>query len=264
MSHHYPTSLNIYQQNPRNYDSPVTGTMWHRICPTFAVPSDNEAFNETARHWQGRNSNRQFCTVPNGPFQITILDIDVRSEGGRAYKVVTDDGWLFDLRERVLIEILNTTGIRAGGMIPGDFCFILDGGQVLLVPVNSSFALKAQRMGEKVSIPEKDRVPFKFYSDKKEDSFWIYLGEGHYIRLASKWMQKLAQFSNKPFSHCSLDRKAPKTLYEATPPYGIDLGGDPAAALLFGVAEAVHARPEYYPEGFMEKLATLLGREGLY
>lgn len=115
---------------------------------TFPYNPDSKTAPETAERWSGRDhydpKTRQYVKGPeperleraNDPFHINIIDLDVRSEGGRAYKVVDSDGRCFDLREDQVLEVFKHCGIHAGGWVPGQFVWGILGNQVRMVLVN--------------------------------------------------------------------------------------------------------------------------------
>jgi len=71
----------------------------------------------------------------NEPFSVTIVDLDVRGHGGRAYKVIDSASRRFDLREDQLIEVFKLAGIAAGGAVMGEFVWGVSDGKVCLVLV---------------------------------------------------------------------------------------------------------------------------------
>jgi hypothetical protein len=62
-----------------------------------------------------------FEEVENTPKKIRVFTLEHRAEGGRAYKVVTEDGYYFDMREGVLLDTLVHCGCEADGTLGGEF-----------------------------------------------------------------------------------------------------------------------------------------------
>jgi hypothetical protein len=71
----------------------------------------------------------QYVTIrPNTPMDNLYLDdIDVRMEGGRAYKVYNaDDDTYFDVREDQMLQAILKYGIQPGGKIGGKWVFAMN------------------------------------------------------------------------------------------------------------------------------------------
>lgn len=120
------------------------------VSPTFpyntaskTAPATAERWAEYGMSWEDRHAGKKAVTTlvtrANHPFQVSIVDLDVRSEGGRAYKVVDDENRLFDLREDQLLEALRHVGIQPGGKIPGNFVWGLLGSQLRMIFVGGDF-----------------------------------------------------------------------------------------------------------------------------
>ena len=104
---------------------------------TFASNPDSKTAPGTARRWAsygGQYVPEEFVR-DNEPIALTIIDLDVRSQGGRAYKVIDNDMRRFDLREDQVVEVMKLRGIEPGGKVPGTFVWGIVGSQVKLVVV---------------------------------------------------------------------------------------------------------------------------------
>lgn len=66
-----------------------------------------------------------------------IVDAEQRGEGGRAWKALTPDGDLVDMREDVFLPILLQRGLPPGGVIQGTFQWCQNGSQLRLEEVGS-------------------------------------------------------------------------------------------------------------------------------
>lgn len=66
-----------------------------------------------------------------------IVGAEQRAEGGRAWKVVTPDGDLVDMREDVFLPILLDRGLPKGGVIDAAFQWCQNGSQIRLEEVGS-------------------------------------------------------------------------------------------------------------------------------
>lgn len=161
------------------------------VVPTY--PTLKETQEETAKSWTN-NSSRTYnsekrCyeySEPSVPIvaenkfsSLSIIDLECRGNGGRAYKVilpVEGSNLLFDLREGPLLDMINTLGIKPGGVIEGEFEFVMNKSQLNLVRVGSSIWNEAKRISEASKISTTAYKVGKVYSDKSRSTFWIYLG----------------------------------------------------------------------------------------
>jgi len=118
-----------------------------KVRHTFPYNPDSKTAPETAKQWADntiwdhkthryvKGPEPEFLERANDPFSVTVIDLDVRSEGGRAYKVVDQDGRCFDLREDQVLEVFKHSGVLAGGQIPGRFVWGILGSQMRMVLV---------------------------------------------------------------------------------------------------------------------------------
>ena len=156
---------------------------------TFAYNPNSDTASETAKRWAsgyyGKKCKSEFIIQANSPFSVTITDLDVRGEGGRAYKVVDKEGRQFDLREDQILEVMKRVGINPGGQIPGLFVWGVAGSQIRLVLVGGDLhdAMDKEtdkreafgRMKKHGLLPTaKTLVPGHVYSKNK--SVMLYLG----------------------------------------------------------------------------------------
>jgi hypothetical protein len=101
--------------------------------------------NEGRRRWdsekreyvyEGLNESKVFEYENKGFDHVTIIDLYHRGNGGRAYQIILEvDGNKFrmDLREDTLLEVIEQTGIQAGGRLNGTFCFAKEVSQTNLI-----------------------------------------------------------------------------------------------------------------------------------
>lgn len=68
---------------------------------------------------------------------LRIVGLVHRGNGGRAYKVVDKDNFLFDLREDMVMEVIEKYGIAKGGILGGSFVWGKVSNQMKLVLVGS-------------------------------------------------------------------------------------------------------------------------------
>jgi hypothetical protein len=113
----------------------------------------------------------------NEPFAITVIGLEKRMEGGRAFKVIDCVNRMFDLREDILLEALQSVGVSAGGRIAGEFVFAKLGSQMRLVRVGSSLhdeLVKSQSRRQSKNVKESDLVVGGVYANRR--GLVIYLG----------------------------------------------------------------------------------------
>lgn len=113
------------------------------VIDTFPYNPGSKTSPETAKRWaegyawnNKNNDPAEYLTRDNEPFAVTITDLDVRSEGGRAYKVIDADNRRFDLREDQVIEVMRLVGVQPSGKIPAQFVWGLLGSQLRLILVD--------------------------------------------------------------------------------------------------------------------------------
>lgn len=116
------------------------------VVPAFIVDASNAKTLETAQYWASSRSPLKKSEVPcigldNKPIRgIRILGLDVRDEGGRAYKVAipTNERLFYvDLREDPFLEGLLKYGITPGGVLGGEYIWAVVGSQIKLILVGS-------------------------------------------------------------------------------------------------------------------------------
>jgi hypothetical protein len=92
-------------------------------------------------YWDGSKhvkSPVKEITRKNDPIKgIKIVSLEIRSEGGRAYKVITPDDYYFDVREDVLMDAMIEAGISKGGIMNGSYVWAKVGSAMKLVRVGS-------------------------------------------------------------------------------------------------------------------------------
>lgn len=130
------------------------------VTPAFPVEAGNAKVMETARRWAKGYDNNPVTEDErdNKPFgDIRIVTLEVRREGGRAWKVVTPDNYYFDMREDVLMDTLIQEGCKPGGILKGKFVFGRVGSQMKIIRVGSrlhkALVESGQRSKKKVVNP---------------------------------------------------------------------------------------------------------------
>lgn len=109
----------------------------------FISDENSKSSLKTATEWASRsfghaNSDSEMISTENPPRSgYRIFDLEFRGEGGRAYKVITPDGYYVDMREDVLMDVILNAGITKGGEMLCEFVWGRIGNQTRIVRVGS-------------------------------------------------------------------------------------------------------------------------------
>lgn len=165
---------------------------------TFPYNPDSKTAPDTAERWAHNgawdytNNTRKTTTPtllqrPNEPFSITITDLDVRSQGGRAYKAIDSSMRRFDLREDQVLEIFKHVGVSPGGHVPGQFVWGVLGSQMRMVLVGGALHIEMveqlkdlkdfkqrQALGQ---TPTEGSLQFGHVYRKRDQTLHLYLGK---------------------------------------------------------------------------------------
>jgi hypothetical protein len=136
---------------------------------------------DAATSWAGRGGI--YYQYQNLFDKVYIRSLDRREHGGRAYKVIieTHDSMKFmcDLREKALMDVILNTGIRAPGVLIGEFTWVQVGSQCTLMRVGSEehkLAMEQAEVRKNSVIPKRDLI-FGHVYETKGGNKAIYLGE---------------------------------------------------------------------------------------
>lgn len=153
------------------------------IIPTFAAQNDEVL--KTARDWAKRFYYHEIAgkimekIINNdGKIKLRIVNLEQRSEGGRAYKVIDQNGCYFDFREDILLEAILSVGIRKGGYLNGTYLWAVLGSQNRLIRNDSVLhkeLIKATEVSKNKVIPIKDLEVGGIYRGKAEGDH-IFIG----------------------------------------------------------------------------------------
>jgi hypothetical protein len=113
-----------------------------KVLPAFPTEEGHEKSLETAKAWAEQSwygaKKAKVETVDNKPIKnVRLFSLEHRGEGGRAYKVLVDK-YFVDLREDVMMDTLLNVGIKAGGILQGEYIWAKLGSQMKLVRVGST------------------------------------------------------------------------------------------------------------------------------
>ena len=167
------------------------------VHPTFVSDSTNEGTLSTGRNWAKHRGNAQtwdpatgkWTKAQNHPVQevtrknepitkLRIFGIDYRYNGGRAWKCADKDGYYFDLREDVLLDLMRTAGVSEGGYLNGEYIWAKVAQEMKLVRVGSELhaaLIESTERREMKLISKKEYEPFHVYQ-KKTGERYLYIG----------------------------------------------------------------------------------------
>ena len=153
MATYKPDSVVFYIRPEEPYDSgfesPPVNCKPAWPVPVRLVESDSKT-NKNAKAWSlGHWTYRDYLegdiqgvvgvNSPNIPRKgYRIVGAEQRNEGGRAWKVITPDGYLVDMRENVVMTILLRDGIPKDGMLTSEFVWGAKGSNCKLIEVGST------------------------------------------------------------------------------------------------------------------------------
>lgn len=174
-------------------DQPDEELVYTEVTPAFVSDADNEKTIATGMSWASSRCTKwnpttrqsevigqvQKLKKENQPISgIKVIGLEVRGEGGRAYKVVTPDGFYFDLREDVLLDTMLTKGVQPGGILAGEYQWARVGTEMKLVRVDSQLYHALLEAGERsilASIPKSKFEVGRIYESKQGER-GIFLG----------------------------------------------------------------------------------------
>jgi len=202
-----PENLTIFSRAAEDFNmDEMWGQGWRRsnahtvkARKAFAVNRDSSNYKKTAERW----ANAVQALVPrarsrisalfeldedvyeecvNDPIKnIRIFTLEFRGEGGRAYKVVTEDGYCYDFREDILVEAMIESGIKKGGILNGEYVWATVGSQMKLIRVGSHLyneLKKRTKAKAKKKISTKDYTPGTVY-ETAAGQRWVFCGFCH-------------------------------------------------------------------------------------
>lgn len=142
-----PATLRVILRDFADYQTPAGK---FRARAAFVTDPASKTSLNTATLWakhgygEGTTKAPEVVEAENGPIQfLRVIDIDVRGEGGRAWKVMTPQRWYVDLREDVFLDCLKARCVmqndqQDGGLvIQGPFRWVRFGTQMRLALINS-------------------------------------------------------------------------------------------------------------------------------
>lgn len=173
-----PDKINVYIRNN-----------WPGHKYAFAVPCDDDKYNETALDWASYNNVKPdiIRDIPNRFSQCKIIDYQNRKSSD-VMKIQSQEGWIFDLRLESLLDIIIEKGIAPGGIILTDLYIVQDKG-IKFIGYDTTLdktlrAAEAAIKGKRLSLS-----PGDVYKNGKDQEF-LYLGNREYYDFEIKSIQK--------------------------------------------------------------------------
>lgn len=158
ISGNIPESLTFWSRGQtkvtQKWDDLESDTKEYIVRPAYVADTKNKKTNKTGQDWANTsmsvwNPTTQKYEKPsidveqetrlNKPIDdVRIIALEIRGQGGRAYKVVVDNKYYVDLREDVLLDAMLHEGIGVGGKLGGRYIFAVVGSQMKLVRIGSA------------------------------------------------------------------------------------------------------------------------------
>lgn len=134
-----PTMLRVYMRPPAS--RPTHGGDTIVASDAFITDAMSTSAHVTASDWVRRGSGDkdapEHVEITNDPIDsVLLLSLDIRGEGGRAWRVMMPSGYVVDMREDTFVDALFVNGI-AGRTLKGPFRWIKLGSQMRLELVSS-------------------------------------------------------------------------------------------------------------------------------
>ena len=148
----------------------------HLGVPAFAADVDNPKTNETARRWSEgyvHANSKVEILHPNEEFDNTpfvgvrILGLQNRERSGNVFKAVVKDKFVFDFRDEVLFDAINSPEGIKDGQILCPVLFAMVGSNMRLIVENSPVhkaLIELTVAKAKKKIPDKELVVGGIYS----------------------------------------------------------------------------------------------------
>lgn len=176
--------------------------------PSFAVDASNKKTNETAKRW---SSYGYYCYAtkkqiipkvpepverPNDPItDIRIIGLTIRDKGGRAYQVLVEGKYVFDMREDVLLDTMIYNGIQEGAVLKGEYIFAAVNSEMKLIRVGSLLHAKMIESTEFGKTKAIDKLEVGGIYRNKTGTY-MYVGDVYYRHFNQEYNYSSRQYSN--------------------------------------------------------------------
>lgn len=219
----------VFVADATNEKTCKTGLSW--LC------SSGRAYDYKLKRYADNTAEPDIVELENKPFgDVRLISLEYRGNGGRAYKVLILDEYIFDLREDVLLDSILNDGVLKNGVLPGKYLFASVGSEMKLIREGS---LLCDKMQEATAFNTKKKItkliPGHVYQNKVETL--MYLGKiptkelalEYYDTMYSRYQYghnrdefKSAKITDRKEQHFFInvqDGKLPKTLNDITEGY---------------------------------------------
>ncbi|MFA6234129.1 MAG: hypothetical protein WC824_08085 [Bacteroidota bacterium] len=140
-----PDSITVVLRTKVGYKTPGGA---FKAKAAFVTDTKSKGSLDTAKRWAdgygaGKTGNPEVVTQDNDTFpSLRVVDLDARSEGGRAWKAITPEGWYVDLREDVILDVFKAGCVMQkhpdGGLnLEGPFRWVKYGTQMRIALLDS-------------------------------------------------------------------------------------------------------------------------------
>jgi hypothetical protein len=109
---------------------------------------------------------------------IKVVGLETKDQIGRIYKVLTTDGFYFDLTHDVFLDVILSSGIKPEGEIPGEFQWAIVENEMKLVRVGSDLHTTLLETGTRnilTNIP-KNKIEIGSIYETRQGERGIFLG----------------------------------------------------------------------------------------
>lgn len=156
----------------------------NNICEAFPIEVDNNIILYKAIDWARLKPFDQKFDPPqvkitNKPSKIKIVDIEKRSMGGRAWKVLVDDKYLVDLREEQLFDGILLDGIEKEGTLNGEWAWVKFSNELKLVNIKSDDYISSE---PEIAKSTDGQINYKniekscvYSMEKDKDHFYVFV-----------------------------------------------------------------------------------------
>lgn len=176
-----PTTMKYVQREPKTirefWEHALDGDEKTELSLTEAFPVDAEDKKRlvTAMQWAGDHA--KVTEMPNDPIPtIEIISLEIRAQGGRAWKALIHGTFYVDLREDVLLDALrNGEGVKNSELI-GPFVWAVVGSQTKIVRVGSKLHKAVTDGGKRKALKEIKTLEIGGVYENRSENKYVFLG----------------------------------------------------------------------------------------
>lgn len=195
MSGYIPKKYIFFCQ--REYPREAIDGKTYNVTPTYLVEDKkgNKKQIENAKRWASevirRNGSSEIIDGKQIDFEnkgfdsVRIIELDIRGKGGRAYKVLVNEKFYFDMREPDLLEIIGKYGIEAGGLLKGKYVLLKEDRRNRIINIESDIYKKSLEQTKKESVKPislKELVIGGIYQNPNSTQY-VYFGRASRLKI---------------------------------------------------------------------------------